>query len=344
MYCQHCGSVLGENARFCRSCGQSQVPSSTVTMNAVQVSRQGSNPKGNRNPSLWLICGGIIILGVIASMIGRSPSDSSTPTALPSPAPSSAPSSTPQPQIVRPSVPPPKFRIYKFKIEAPTSVVVPVNATDEQLKSLLWLFREKVRSHQFKDIGLTQPTSKQWGNKGYLSGMLLVYRGEKCANEQYTNTISPCGYGEHDDAVYHWGLEADPNKDHGSISVKGKDIVVFDYKDGWRVAPEIQAQLDEQTKAEQETREIFARGLQQRLTSMGYDITVWVRGEGSDQGRELSLNSEIFKDTSTRVQFINRVLPAWKRDLCKVGFREVKLRQGGTFELGQDYSLGCENL
>jgi hypothetical protein len=91
----------------------------------------------------------------------------------------------------------------------------------------------------------------------------------------------------------------------------------------------------------QQTREAFAQDLQQRLTSMGYDITVWVHGEGANSGHELNLDSEIFKDTTTRVQFINSVLPAWKNDLCKVGFRQVKLRQGGTFELGQDYSLGC---
>ena len=192
---------------------------------------------------------------------------------------------------------------------------------------------------------MTQPTAKQWGNKGYLSGMLTIYRGEKCANELYVDANGPCGYGEHDDAVYQWGIEADPNKDSGSILVKGDEIAVFDYKDGWQVSPQIQAQLDRETKAEQETREIFARGLQQRMTSMGYDINVWVgHGEGNDQGRELDLNSEMFKDNTTRVQFINRVLPNWKRDLCKVGFREIRLRQGGMFELGQDYSLGCENL
>jgi hypothetical protein len=93
----------------------------------------------------------------------------------------------------------------------------------------------------------------------------------------------------------------------------------------------------------QQTRQAFAQDLQQRLTSMGYDITVWVHGEGADSGHELNLDSEIFKDTATRVQFINSVLPEWKKDLCQVGFRQVKLRQGGTFELGQDYSLRCEN-
>jgi hypothetical protein len=93
----------------------------------------------------------------------------------------------------------------------------------------------------------------------------------------------------------------------------------------------------------QQTREAFAQDLQKRLTGMGYDINVWVHGEGANAGHELNLDSEMFKDTATRVQFINDVLPEWKKDLCKVGFRQVKLRQGGTFELGQDYSLGCAN-
>ena len=83
--------------------------------------------------------------------------------------------------------------------------------------------------------------------------------------------------------------------------------------------------------------------MQQRLTSMGYDINVWVHGEGANSGHESNLDPEMFKDTATRVQFINSVLPEWKKDLCKVGFRTVKLRQGGHSSSGQDYSLGCGN-
>ncbi len=119
--------------------------------------------------------------------------------------------------------------------------------------------------------------------------------------------------------------------------------MIFDAKDGWQVAPEVQTRLDEQDKLGQAQRDLFAHQLQQRLTGMGYDITVWVHGTGSESGHELNLDSEMFKDTATRVQFINGVLPEWKKDLCKVGFRQVKLRQGGTFELGQDYGLGCTN-
>jgi hypothetical protein len=251
--------------------------------------------------------------------------------------PSSSPS-TIKPQIVRPTIPPPKFKIYKFTTDEGVSVVVPVSTTDEQLRSLLWFFREKVRSHEYKDIG----TAKVWESVEYLSGMISVYRGEKCANEPFVKTTGPCGYGEHDDAYYQWGIDGDQNKDGGSIISKGNDVMVFDYHDGWQVAPEVSASVEQQSKLEQTVREDFAQRLQQRLTAMGYDITVWAQGEGAEQGSELVLDPEIFKDTATRVQFINSVLPSWKKDLCKVGFRTVKLRRGSTFELGQDYSLGCE--
>jgi hypothetical protein len=115
----------------------------------------------------------------------------------------------------------------------PTSVVVPINTSDEQLKSLLWFFRERVRTGQFKAIGLTQPTAVQWGKAGYLSGMLVVYRGEKCAIEGFLDSVGPCGYGGHDDAVYQWGVDGVAKKDYGALSQNGEDAPLFDYKDGW---------------------------------------------------------------------------------------------------------------
>jgi hypothetical protein len=295
MYCQNCGSVLSEVARFCPSCAKTQ-SLSAPTLSSASAQRK----KGPKFKVFWLVAGAILVT-IIAGIISKSSSDKSTSTEQ-----SSASSASLQPQIIRSNVPPPKFHIYKFRLDEPTSIVVPVNTTDEQLKSLLWFFREKVRSCQFKDIGLMQATAKQWGNKGYLSGILVVYRGEKCANEEYVSK-GPCGYGEHDDAAYQWGIEADPNKDSGSISMNGNDTTVFDYKDGWQIAPEIQAQLDEQAKSEQAQRDVFAQQLQQRLTSMGYEINVLALVEGNDRGGELELDSEMFKDVATRVQFINSV-------------------------------------
>jgi hypothetical protein len=47
------------------------------------------------------------------------------------------------------------------------------------------------------------------------------------------------GYGEHDNALYQWGIEGDPNKDSGSIKVQGEDIVVFNYEDYWHPSSEV---------------------------------------------------------------------------------------------------------
>jgi hypothetical protein len=91
----------------------------------------------------------------------------------------------------------------------------------------------------------------------------------------------------------------------------------------------------------QQTRVEFARDLQDRLTSMGFDMTVSVGSEGNAQGRELNVDAAMFKDTATRVEFISSVLPQWQKDLCKVGFRQVRLTEGGMFDPERQYRLPC---
>lgn len=108
----------------------------------------------------------------------------------------------------------------------------------------------------------------------------------------------------------------------------------------------LQAELDAEKKAqeekgkvEQQTRKMFAELLQGRLKASGFDITVWAREEDA---QELSLDSDIFKDTATRVEFLHQVLPTWRKDLCAAGFRQVRLIRGGMFSTGDAYSIGCK--
>lgn len=142
-----------------------------------------------------------------------------------------------------PQVPPPKFRVFKFGTDVSTAYVVPGNTTDEQLKSLLWFFRRKVRAGDFKAIGIRRPTTMQYGHFGYEWGRLVVYKREKCADENYLSDgtlgavgiAGPCGYGEHGDAIYQWGIGDDPHKDSGSIRAKNGGMEeIFSYKDDWR--------------------------------------------------------------------------------------------------------------
>lgn len=130
----------------------------------------------------------------------------------------------------------PQYRVYRNRAgEGVVSVVVPVGTTDQQLKNLLWFFRKNVRSGNFKALGILKPTDKRFGKLGYTAGIISVYRGQTCANEEFTNSLGPCGYGEHDVASYQWGIEGDSAKDSGDIRAKGGDMSpVFDYKDGWK--------------------------------------------------------------------------------------------------------------
>ena len=258
----------------------------------------------------------------------------------------------------RPSTPPPSFRVFRSKLDEGTSVVVPTNTTDDQVKSLLWLFREKVRSHHYREIGLTHPTSKQWEKEGYLSGTISVYRGEKCAGEDFSDYNGPCvgpGVESHEAAAYQWGLLVDgvfnSDADSGTIYLVNefndrKLTEIFNYKDHWQLPAPLQAEVDteknvaqEKGKLDQFSRKLFAEQLQSRLRASGFDITVRASDE---QSEELALDSDIFKDTATRVEFLGGVLPQWRRDLCSAGFRQLRLVRGGFLSTGDAYSIGCK--
>jgi hypothetical protein len=129
--------------------------------------------------------------------------------------------------------PVPKYKIYRQSSTEPTTVVVAENSTDEQLHSLLWFFRRNIRSHDFKAIGLTIPTSTKYGAKTYGSGMLIIFKGSRCANENYGDGIGPCGRGDHSAATYEWGI-SEPDEDSGSLTSEGN--VYFNFHDGWKPA------------------------------------------------------------------------------------------------------------
>ncbi len=219
MFCNACGQQVSEDSGFCSRCGKPlpKYSSPTTRSAASQPAFAGrANSKLGADPKVWVAA---VVLLLLLVLVVVSFNTRQLPTAQPQSTAQQQPPaqpSTAQAEMKaeavttanRPKTPPPQFRIYRSKLDQGTSIVVLPTTTDEQLKSLLWLLREKIRSHRFKEIGITQPTAKQWGKKGYLSGIISVYRGDKCANEEFADSASPgpCGQGEHDSAVYQWGL------------------------------------------------------------------------------------------------------------------------------------------
>ena len=104
------------------------------------------------------------------------------------------------------------------------SLVVPPDTTDRQLEILLRFIRDEIRRGKFVELGIRHPTDKSFGRLGYGAGIISIYRGDRCANEQFIDDLGPCGYGEHESASYQWGIDSDPEKDSGAIRAKNDDL------------------------------------------------------------------------------------------------------------------------
>lgn len=254
MNCSRCGFPLGDQQGFCPRCGVAYRPAgdrNTGGPPQLQDARQGSAQANSRTRTFLIIAACVLVLAILVVSIPgnkqKTPSSQSSNETVTTPTTINA--------TQQPTIPPPKFRVYRSKLDEGTSVVVSPSTSDEQLKSLLWLFREKVRSHRFKDVGILQPTSKQWGQNGYLSGMIVVYKGGKCASELFSDSgLGPCGYGDHSAAEYQWGLLVDgvfnTDADSGEMTASdGTIATVFDYHDHWQLPAELGGSADAEKQA-----------------------------------------------------------------------------------------------
>jgi hypothetical protein len=351
VYCQNCGAVLAQDANFCPSCGKPQTPASSPTVsttNAVQISPLDALPrKRPQSKTVWLVMGGII-LAVIAGIIGRSPSDSSTPSTQQSSTPDTAPQSQGNEHDQhQAALKPPKYRVYKSTAEVGTAYIVAVGTTDDELKNLLWFFRNEVRTGRFGDIGIT-------GGQNNSSGMLLVYRGAKCANEQFLSIAQlekgnhgACGDGEHDDAYYQWGINGDPLKDSGGIIAKdGDSTEIFNYEDNWHPSSEVsQVVLDKAKESlharqqEWEPRQRFAAQIANEFLRRKLAIDV---SANADEPKELDFRSKLFRDATFRKTFTDTSVSKIRPDLCKAGFQNIRVLTEDESDAGQSYPLRCQ--
>ena len=143
-----------------------------------------------------------------------------------------------------PQTTPPAFKVYKQPADSIASYLVAPSTTNDQLQSLLWLLRTSIQSKNYKAAGLVRPTIFSFGVLSYRAGMIVIYRGAKCANEEYDKSKSgPCGFGDHAAASYQWGMISSAsshpefNNDIGLLEASDKTITVFEENvDHWHPA------------------------------------------------------------------------------------------------------------
>lgn len=146
MFCKRCGQQLSADSAFCNRCGSALSTPQTTASGRSATSPQTTGRVGfiarfrRAGPPAWIGFG--VCLFLIVGLVTVNYSNQQQ---------SGVPSSSEHVQnktesvgVNRPATPPPKYRVYRSKLDEGTSVVVSPATTDDQLRSLLWLFREKV--------------------------------------------------------------------------------------------------------------------------------------------------------------------------------------------------------
>ena len=117
----------------------------------------------------------------------------------------------------RPAVAPATFRVF-HKSDTTYTLVVPEDATDEQIESLVWELRDAAHARTLDKLKLSQKMVDERKPLVWFH----IYRGSKCASEKYANGPLPCGGSYHAAGDYTYGGYANRSLDRGVI-LHGED-------------------------------------------------------------------------------------------------------------------------
>jgi hypothetical protein len=113
---------------------------------------------------------------------------------------------------VRPSAAPATFKVF-HKSDTTYTLVVPEDATDEQVESLIWELRDAAHARTLDKLKLSQKMVDERKPLVWFH----IYRGSKCASEKYADGPPPCGGSYHAAGDYTYGGYRNRETDNGSI-------------------------------------------------------------------------------------------------------------------------------
>lgn len=351
MYCHNCGSIVGQNARFCESCGKPQSVQSQPDAAMMQISAIAAVPErsdecsaceftNSPDTQICINCGAILAPGKDTrpvSSAGKAQRVAKT-----------KPMSYTWPVVIialtagiiligsldgpkggltdnRSSLPtagPPEANRDQFENMSPAEHLLQARTSSTPNASAA-VIAEGLR--HLRAIPQSAPEAAQ----AKRLEKRLTRAHHLATAQEIIDSVST-----EDMRATAWALGTARDEIQAVLKENPHD------KDALRLLELATKKGEESLTGSRQARTVLAQEMMQRANSSGFEMNIWVSATGD--GRELNVDSEMFKDTATRVQFVNGVLPEWKSDLCKAGFREVKLRQGGTFDLGRDYSLNCK--
>jgi hypothetical protein len=117
----------------------------------------------------------------------------------------------------RPTVLAPAFKVFHHDASSIT-LVTKEDATDDEIKSLIWQLRDAAHAHTFDTLKISQKLVDGRDHKIWFH----IYRGSKCASEKYASGPPPCGGSYHAAGDYTFGSYTSPEADNG-VLLHGED-------------------------------------------------------------------------------------------------------------------------
>jgi hypothetical protein len=112
----------------------------------------------------------------------------------------------------RPAAASAPFKVF-HKSDTTYTLVVPEDATDEQVESLIWELRDAAHARTLDKLKLSQKMVDERKPLVWFH----IYRGTKCASEKYADGPPPCGGSYHAAGDYTYGGYKNRETDNGSI-------------------------------------------------------------------------------------------------------------------------------
>lgn len=112
----------------------------------------------------------------------------------------------------RPTTPAAPFKVF-HQSDTTYTLVVPEDATDEQVESLIWELRDAAHARTLDKLKLSQKMIDERKPLVWFH----IYRGSKCASEKYADGPPPCGGSYHAAGDYTYGGYKNRETDNGSI-------------------------------------------------------------------------------------------------------------------------------
>lgn len=238
-----------------------------------------------------------------------------------------------------PPVMAPTFRVV-HQAGTIVTLVVPERTTDDQVKDLLWLLRDRTMSSSLDSLRISQTLIDRRNPMVWFQ----IYRGSKCATENYSK-VKPCGRDQHEAGWFAYGSYASPYSSGGEVyhgANETESETVWDATTPYSPKPYIHAPSLTLSGRNKQA----AIGTPAELgTASDFNAQVWNGGKKAifsvPSPSELLVQAD-WLDRYDERKLMADTMTLRSKELCAARFRKVHMT-GFSDDVGSHIDLPCSN-